>query len=305
MENLQEKTRYLEYLISNAKKSAIDTYEAGKMLDEIRKKEGFLPQYKSFNEYTQKSFCINESTADKYIEIYKKIPHNYITENILVTHLYLVTEMKDESKRIQMLKAMNSIEKSGKSKKHPYDYETVLSVKQIIEESKDGTYSDKDTTNLLQELTKKKQEQSRRKFKLSMGSCIKESKIKGIEDLYTNNPVDEQGLVGLFCTIFHLIKYKPFLYYGRHISFSKILYIRSSFPDAKIEVVTDDEKTDHLNIEFEFESMRYLRHKHDKAKDACHIIICWKNDWDYKKEIERPKILSVQELIKEGNIILI
>lgn len=79
--------------------------------------------------------------------------------------------------------------------------------------------------------------------------------MKEIENFYLKEPIDEQGLVGLFCTIFGIIKSHKLSIkdpddlknlgihqQNRELRFSKIKGIRERFPDAIIEFDIYDNK---------------------------------------------------------------
>lgn len=128
-----------------------------------------------------------------------------------------------------------------------------------------------------------------------------------ILELYPKEPIDEQSFVGLFCTIFHLIKNKKFKLpkNKRYYSLSQILYIKQEFPDAKIHCKTYSEEfypngDCDLEIEFEYQSQEYIRHKHQSEKKAvnCDLIICWEHNW--KNKLFFVPIISIKELLENG-----
>lgn len=121
--------------------------------------------------------------------------------------------------------------------------------------------------------------------------------------LISYEPIDEQGFVGLFCLIFTLLKE-----YGiiinineKQYKFDKIDFIRVKFPDARIQLTNIKGKyNETLDVEFEFESSRYISHKHHRENEICHLIICWEDNLLKKEsfDYELPPTLSIKELLK-------
>lgn len=334
MANFDEVTTELKKIITNTQKSAKQAWQAGKTLLDIRAYKNFKPKYKNFNAYTKEEFNITDNTAEQYIKIYEKIPLEMITDNMLVSHLYTLAEMPDKSKN-QVLKTMRWAEENIKSEnKVPYDGNMVLVFKQIIESAKENSLLSDD---LLQEIFRECLNQDtedsnrrtrRKKDPLKEAIPIDELQIhnsfKKVSSIYSRVPISEQGLVGLFCTIFHILRKKTINYKGKQYNFSRILYIRVEFPDAKIEITrksmaqqlslfpsVDDidlfgsvDNIDiKLDIEFELDSFNYWRHKHQDATENCDMIICWEIGKSFK-EINMPPILSIKELLETGKVIL-
>ncbi|HAT13975.1 MAG TPA: hypothetical protein DCS91_10755 [Microcoleaceae bacterium UBA11344] len=325
MDNFDKLTTQLKKIITNTQKSAKQAWQAGETLGDIRTNKNFKPKYKNFDDYTKKEFNITDKTAEQYIKIYEKIPLEMITDNMLVSHLYTLAEMPDKSKN-QVLKTMRWAEENIEiENKVLYNGNIVLVFKQIIESAKKNSLLSDD---LLQEIfreclnqdTKDSNRRTRRKKDpLNEASPIDELPIhksfKKVSSIYSRVPISEQGLVGLFCTIFHILRKKTIDYKGMKYNFSKILYIRVEFPDAKIEITRKsmaqqlslfpsvDEIDIELDIEFELDSFNYWRHKHHEAKENCDMIICWEIGRSFK-EIDMPPILSIKELLETGKVIL-
>ena len=130
-----------------------------------------------------------------------------------------------------------------------------------------------------------------------------------LKELDPKEPVDEQSLVGLFCTMFHLIKNKLFQLPQKAgtFKFSKIIYIRSPFPDASIQIYNEELKKvddDPLKIEFKYRSYTYVNnHQHHLEPNAkeCNLIICWENNWE-EGDLYYVPIISIKELLETGEI---
>jgi hypothetical protein len=337
MANFDELTTELKKIITNTQKSAMQAWKAGKTLQDIRTKKNFKSKYKNFNAYTKKEFNITDNTAEQYIKIYEKIPLEMITDNMLVSHLYTLAEMPKELKN-KVLKTMRWAEENIKSKnsknKLPYNGNMVLVLKQIIESAKENSLLSED---ILQEIFRESlnqdiEDRERRarhkkdpiKEAIPIDNLAIHESFKEVSSIYSYAPISEQGLVGLFCTIFHILKKETIDYKGKPYNFSKILYIRVEFPDAKIELTpkpidqqlslfpsVDDidslgsvDNIDiKLDIEFELHSVNYWKHKHHEATEKCDMIICWETGKVFEA-INRPPILSIKELLKSGEIIL-
>ncbi|MEJ6487983.1 hypothetical protein N0Y54_43360 [Nostoc punctiforme UO1] len=316
MTNFEEDTKKLKVLIDNTKKSGKQAWEAGEILSSILEGRRYKSNYKSFNDYTKREFNIQEETAKQYILIYQKIPIDLITDKMLVSHLYTIAEMQDVLKK-QILNTLNLVEKeSNDQNRLPYDGEMVLIFKQILESAK--TVLNESELKKLFDFIKNKdnQEKNRRKRaktdpetspKLETLSLHK--KYQCLPGLYLYTPISEQGLVGLFCTAFHLIKGESFLYKNYNVIFNKIVYIRTEFPDARVTIIKDlhnlsiffEDEEEYIYIEFELNSFNFWRHKHHESTEECHLIVCWEID-KMPVETTRPPILSVKDLLKTGKI---
>ena len=336
MANFDELTTELKKIITNTQKSAKQAWQAGETLRDIRTNKNFKSKYENFNDYTKKEFNITANTAEQYIKIYEKIPLEMITDNMLVSHLYTLAEMPDELKN-KVLKTMRWAEENIKSKnsenKVPYDGNMVLVLKQIIESAKENSLLSDDILQeiFIESLNQDIEDSNRRtrhkkdplKEAIPIDKLPIHNSFKEVSSIYSYAPISEQGLVGLFCTIFHILRKKTINYKGKQYNFSRILYIRVEFPDAKIELTksiaqqlswfpsVDDidlfGSVDNINIkldiEFELESFNYWRHKHQEATENCDMIICWEIGKSFK-EINMPPILSIKELLEIGEIIL-
>lgn len=79
-----------------------------------------------------------------------------------------------------------------------------------------------------------------------------------------NAPVNESGVVFLFGIVSARLGYQ-------------IEAIQSRFPDCEARLKCDDGKWRRVRIEFEYESLNFVRHGHDVK--GCDTIVCWKHNW--------------------------
>jgi len=337
MPKFEEDTNKLKKIITKTQKSAKQAWEAGKILLDIRINYAFKPKYKNFKFYTKEEFNITDNTAEQYIKVHQKIPFDMITDNMLISHLYTIAEMQDDLKN-KVLKTMQWAEKNEniqeeniqEENKLPYDGDVILVLKQIVESAKSNhLLSDEILQEIFKEILNQDIKENKRKTRnkknpLEEAMPIDRLRIhqsfKNVSSIYSHAPISEQGLVGLFCTMFHIIRKKKLDYEKNKYRFSRILYVRTEFPDAKIELEREYEEDklsifnslnmpedkvipNYIDIEFELDSFNYWRHKHHEAKEKCDMIICWEIGKTFK-EINMPPILSIRELLESGTITL-
>ncbi|MCP4349912.1 MAG: hypothetical protein GY795_30900 [Desulfobacterales bacterium] len=306
--NIDKKTSELRPLLKRAKNSALDAWNAGKILGSIYEDDLGKKDY-LFKEYTEKEFGISIQTSKKYIELYKTIKEEMITENMLVTHLYPLLDVENMEKRIQLIEIMRSLKRG--QKKRIFTSKDVDEIVNLIEVS-NAIQTKKDIEDELKKIIKKNRDekQNNRTFDRT-GEKIESEHFSELLEIFPNIPVDEQGLVCLFCTMFSFLRNKTFKLNKDDVRFDKIEYVRTKFPDGRIKLfnITKNEFAT-LYTEFEYESKNYINHKHHKEKNTkCDLIICWKNNLDNlnikvfkKREYILPLILSMNELIESGRI---
>lgn len=319
MANFEEDTKQLKTLINNTKKSGKEAWKAGELLFEIDIARRYKSIYKNFNQYTKKEFGINGDTAQKYIKIYQLIPIKKITDNMLVSHLYTITEMKEKFREEVLDILALEGKANGDKETPPYDGDIVIIFKNILESAKSSLDKNKfkEIFNFIKQLDaqeNKRRENSRRnplKDAIKLQELSVHNKYKPTLNLYQLAPISEQGLVGLFCTIFHLLQKEKFTYKDYTINFEQIIYIRTEYPDAKIGISksinpvnnTFGEKDEckMIDIEFELNSFNYWRHKHHQSSENCDMIICWKMD-KLPIEVEIPPVLCLKDVLESGKI---
>jgi hypothetical protein len=310
----EEKTREIKPIILRAEKSARDAWRVGKILSEIKTEKEYKKKYNTFAKYTQLEFKISESTANKYIDIFNNIPFEEIPEDFLLTHLYAIADMSPQLRKF-MIEAMTDLQSFDGAGEYKQTEQTVYMVRKMIESIASTSKTQKGTHDfskrikalLKDELSKEKSRKARSSLPFEKGKPIESPHFEQITAIYPNEPVDEQGVVGLFCSIFFLIQKLGFDYEDRNLKFSKIVYVRTRFPDAKIEFFCHTKKRDtltELNVEFEFDSRNYFAHKHNESTDKCELIICWEHTLD-SQDMEMPPVLSLKDILATGNINII
>lgn len=320
MANFEADTKTLKTLINNTKKSGKQAWEAGKILKNIDKNNLYTQKkYKRFSQYTNKEFRITEGTARQYISVCNNISKDKITDNMLVSHLYTIAEM-DENHRVGVLDAL-AVAENENGGKIPYDGDIVMIIANLLKGIEPSLEEEdyKEIYNFIKQQDDKENEFRKRRKRIvknpsevadELDNLSINEKYKSILNLYKFVPISEQGLVGLFCTIFHLLKKEGFLYKDETAYFEQIVYIRTEFPDARIRINKNptadcDEQNNcqSLDIEFELNSFNYWRHKHHKDEKECDMIICWEIDNPPKKlEVELPPILCLKDILESGKI---
>ncbi|MEG4407841.1 hypothetical protein [Microcoleus sp. MON2_D5] len=329
--------------------------------DSVKSSESNFDDY--FESFVSENLGLSKKRAEQYMEIFNGITDSdLITKKMAISHLEQVIRLKDDNAIKDLLKDLAKIENENPNSILPYTENIIASIvsqyknylqKQSNNKTSDYNLSlfsdDSSESNKNEESTEigfnfiealntersdyeSRSEQIKKQRSDIWGQDIKTSYFPEIENIYSREPIDEQGLVGLFCTIFPLIKSKKLnikcldffkfldVSVTTELSFLKIKGIRTRFPDAIIEFTILDRKssktkTTELFIEFEFESFNYVRHKHYESQEKCHLIVCWKHEelsqWEnwkkfsYNKTQPLPFILSVENLLETGEINLI
>lgn len=350
----------LTKLIKENTGSGKKAWLAGKFLSEVKEQELYKPEFEKFEDFLAYKIGISKAEAQTRIKIYTWIKdEKLITKAMCISHLEPIIVLEDKKIIEILLKEMAEFEyfnKKSKSKyKAKYNGKVLTSLvndwqqnKQQIINSNNIDCWDKlsnEQEKAIQEYFYEninftiddknyiKEEDKTRKADI-WGKQIQANYLKEIENFYLKEPIDEQGLVGLFCTIFGIIKSHNLSIkdpddlknlgihqQNRELRFSKIKGIRQRFPDAIIEFDICDKKTNseskttELYIEFEFESYNYILHEHYETPERCDLIICWKHDeqtrWERWKQLHKkesqllPLILPIRNLLQEGTINLI
>ena len=318
-----------------------------------------------FEYFVSENFGLSKRQTEIRMAIFNWITDSdLITKKMAISHLEQVIRLDNKNAKEELLKILREKEKENKNGKYSVPYTAKIIASLVSEYEKNlqkqsnnkksnhnlSLFSDdSNESNKNQEATEinfnfkealntkisdyeSRTEQIKKQRSDIWGPDLKTSYFREIESIYARQPIDEQGLVGLFCTIFPLIKsnnltikcldYLKFLDISvtTELYFQKIKGIRTRFPDAIIEFTIFDRKssktkTTELFIEFEFESFNYVRHKHYDSKEKCHLIVCWKHEelsqWENWKKFSHnktqplPFILSVKNLLESGEINLI
>ncbi len=276
-----------------------------------------------------------------------------LNPQILVSHLKLIMDLSEKNRDV-ILKAINNyqterqvlkteiftegnnVKKDVSKLRADVESGEIQAISTIAENV--GIENDEDANNLLKELVEQKQEdKNEKRNSQKILSSVTESTYQNVDyneddnepiyygndlqsdyfdvtEIFRHEPVDEQGLVGLFCCLFHLIKQRPFIFHEKEISFKSIKVIRQAYPDGVLQILNigKDKKYTDMNVEFEFKSHNFIKHNHlSKSKLKCHLIICWENNIKgktLKKYLDKlqkkgfPKILSIKDVLKTGKI---
>lgn len=249
---------------------------------------------------------------------------------MLVTHLRVIAEIENDKTREIVLKAFverqENEEKKGSSDEiyKPKLQDIIGTVTMIIEDGK-IELPEKEIEKIIQTNIEKGKEEARKRKRAKReqkgtngksvyGDEFKSDFFKDISALLENEPVNEMGLVSLFCLMFQSLRGTQFDWKNETITFVAIQYVRAEFPDARIRCKTTGKikRNFELDVEFEFESYNYVRHKHMKSPKNCDLIICWHDNAKTDEKLKEsqtvkkmPPVLSLKNCFKTGEIELI
>lgn len=100
----------------------------------------------------------------------------------------------------------------------------------------------------------------------------------------TNAPINELGVVFLFGMM------------AGDLGF-QVQSLRGQYPDCRARRQIQPGKWQDVNVEFEYESLNFLRHGHDPAR--CNVIVCWRHNWkncpEHIEVIELSRIFGMQK----------
>jgi hypothetical protein len=301
-----------------------NAWKQGELLNKIKESEEYRNQdyyygYDAFYNYVHNELDLDfsEKQVNNYMDIYKTIPWKYIESNssMLLEHLYTLIKA-DEEIRLKILEAMSLIEsdfkqqktRTKKTLKKLYRAEDIRDLIKNISNSKKTFSSNQIKEMIFSEYITDRIKANPRPMGKSprLETDINTLHFPAFKDLHPKEPIDEQGVVAFFCTIFHFIKDIKIIFpeyiSESQMSFSRIIHVQTPFPDARIEF------TDHgqsrgirtLYIEFEYESNNYIHHKHKDESPECHMIICWVNNWN--RSMYYAPIFSLKKLLDMGEI---
>jgi hypothetical protein len=347
-ENFLQETKELRQLISQVDNSGVSAWDAGHLLKVVKDKKAYVKQFSNFENYTKTEIGINPQTANNYITIAEKFTKEEIGNLMLVTHLRVIAEIKNNKTRKLVLKTFK--EREEKDKDNPQNKQVINATNKEIaksEVSAEQVYKTKlsdivgTVTMVLesgnveleeQEIEKiieiniekgKEEAQKRRKAKKQQkgtygkplfGNQFKSDFFKDVSALLENEPINEMGLVALFCIMFQSLRGTQFVWKNESVTFVAIKYIRAEFPDACVRCKTTGKtkRNFELDIEFEFESYNYVRHKHMQSTKNCDLIICWNDNAKTDDKLKdnptvkkMPPILSLKNCFETGEIELI
>jgi hypothetical protein len=301
-ESFDEITDELKKIINQAEISGVAAWQAGEMLYEVKSNPNYRNRYKNFDEYTTKEFNIREQTANNYIKMRFSFEKEEIGE-LLFSSLKVIAEIGDAELRKKVVRAFIDSESNDRFRVKVKD---VIATIALLDKDKKNI-SIGEIRAIINQLTRKSKKE--KDSKIQYGNPIKSTHID-FSGLLERQPINEMGVVALFCLIFNQMK-QPFKIDNDNLEFKYIKYIQVAFPDACIMCKKTTKKYENvdveLQVEFEYESFNYIYHKHHKAKKKCNLIICWVDNSDRSKSDDiksMPLILELKEFINTGKIIL-
>lgn len=306
-EEIQKKTDEINERLRKTKNSTLTAWEIGQDLNKLFV-EDFDEDEGRFKEHLLKSKMeLGLDTAKKYMQLSKEINKEDISEHMIVSHLYPLLDVKEVSVRVHLLKIMKDRHQELTSVN--FTAKNVNSLVNFCELTKDVTIEkiEDQVNKIINEKINEKQKKKERKNRLDRnGKRIKSDYFPDLLDFFPNEPIDEQGLVGLFCSMFPLLRDQKFQMDKYTIRFDKIQYIRTQFPDARIEAENVKKGCFvQIHTEFEYQSKNFFTHKHHEVKNKqCDLIVCWEDNLNSSyKGI--PLVLSMQNVLQEGKIELV
>lgn len=319
MSSITQDTTILKELLKKADDTGIIAWKIGELSERVKTERSYLSipnvKYKRFEHYTQSELNKEEATIDIYIKIKQSFKLEEIG-NILYSHLKQLVRLRDDITRKTAIKALKVIqnqyvqEKDIVKKEKLFTEENIKNVVDILLKSELTT--EKEVNIIILEVLEVKKKQQQQKKVDKVGKDLKLSFFKELEDIISHEPIDEQGTVALFCLLLPYIRKEKFKIRienrDREISFNKIQFIRSRFPDACLSCLENTKKAElnHLiKIEFEFLSHSYV--DHITSKEDCHLIMCWESNISREKYPTHifPPIIEIKSILKTGIITII
>jgi hypothetical protein len=301
-ESFDEITEELKKIINQAESSGVAAWQAGEMLHEVKSNPNYRTRYKNFDEYTTKEFNIREQTANNYIRMRFSFEKEEIGE-LLFSSLKVIAEIGDIELRKKVVKAFIDSESDDRFRVKVKD---VIATIALLDKNKKNI-SIGEVRAIINQLTRKSKKE--KDSKTQYGNPIQSTHID-FSGLLERQPINEMGVVALFCLIFNQMK-QPFKIDHDNLEFKYIKYVQVAFPDACVMCKKINKKYENvyieLQVEFEYESFNYIHHNHHKAKKKCNLIICWVDNIDRSKSDDiksMPPILELKEFINTGKIIL-
>lgn len=305
-------TSELKTIIKQAENSGKAAWTAGKLLKSLKDDELYKINYNSFPKFLDNEFNIKETTAYTYIKIFEKFSNKEI-KNLILSKLIAICDIEDNNLRSKIVKILSNEDNDAVNVK---DVITAIS---LIDQSKQR-YREEDLRTILKNsflrsIDERKNEKQKRKNLVVFGDTIKSEIFEDVVKVFEKEPINEMGVVGLFCILFEKLRTTPFELDRNILYFKSIKYIQVSFPDACVICRVDNKKqtnTD-LQIEFEYKSSGYIEHNHHKSSKKCDLIICWEDNLRANKNKVKgagniknlPPIIELKNVLNTGKIILI
>lgn len=298
---IQERTQVVKQLVGKVKSSALRAWEAGQELNKLFV-EDFHEDSKGFKEYLRKEIGLTLSTAKKYIKLFKTIKKEDLSEHMLVTQLYPILDLPplQDSKKVAIT-VLEAIRKKPGLTANNVNY--LINFAKLTE---DMTKFEDEVNKIIHKVEKHKNQQESIQRPDQKGKKIESDHFPDLLEFFPNQPIDEQGLVGLFCSMFSFLRDQEFQMHKDTIKFDRIQYIRTRFPDAQIEAENPKKQSlMQLHVEFEYQSKNFFTHKHNEVRNKqCNLIICWEDNLDSNRK-NIPLVLSIQKVLQTGKIELI
>lgn len=306
----EKNTSDLKSIIRQADSSGKAAWTAGQMLKLIKEKSLYKIRYKTFAKYVLEEFKINELTANTYIKIHERFNIKEIG-SLIVSSLKVIAEIQHDQLRKKVVKAFAS------QKQIDFKVKEVLATVALLDKEKIN-YSQDEVTQLIKKVISQskieKEENKRKKSNLvKFGDKLISDKYPELQMRFELQPINEMGVVALFCIVFDWMRGISFQIGKHSMNFKSIKYVQTGFPDACIICSIDDKKKTNaeLQIEFEYKSFEYLIHKHHLSERKCDLIICWEDNAKSNKDraksenVKRlPPIIELKDFIQTGKLIL-
>lgn len=240
-QRLAEDTEQLKRLISQVDNSGIAAWNAGDLLMIVKEKREYVPQYKIFENYTKTAIDISPQTANNYITIRSNFTKEEIGNIVLVSHLRVIAEIKNDKTRKLVLKEIRKREtqETEDGKGYKTTVSDIVGIVTMIVDSEDYATEEniEEIINIniekgKEQAKKRKQNRTRKKDlngKNSFGDPFTSKYFQEVSELFENEPINEMGLVGLFCIMFRSLKGVLFEWKEEKISFEAIKYIQTAF----------------------------------------------------------------------------
>lgn len=350
-QDFEANNEQLKQLISQVDNSGISAWKAGSLLKIVRSSETYTTIYGTFGIYIKMELGISIQTANNYIKIHEQFTQEEIGNVMLISQLLVIADITDENVKKMLVKFLVDFSEFGymydefDPEKYPSitaeDYYSAFrSLKEMI-----GSYKVKlsDVVGMVEEI---KEHLNRKKClskvdirnivssNIDVGEIIEKNHQKKegpdsifghklhpkyfneVGEVFENEPINEMGLVAIFCVMFKSLCSVTFEWCGKNSAFVAIKYVRAAFPDACIRCKTDEKNKKsvefELNIEFEFESYNYIRHKHLNSSRSCNLIICWEDNAKTNPKLKdnyavkkMPPVISLKKCFETGKIELL
>ena len=311
-------TQKLRELIGKVGNSGRSAWKAGEILKRVRDEKLLEREYKSFEDYTRKEFAIKESTATAYIRIHENFVYDHISPIMLVTHLKTIADVPDAAIKESILLTLRQEEARAGARtgdKLPYNNEVVQTIVDVAAKGTSVTNIREIAEAVIADQNEdKKQSPKRDRF----GPPLQSPGMPDAKLRYENEPIDEMGVVALFCSIFDGLKKIPFEFEvdksGRleQILFRNLKFVRTAFPDACVRCTSNHRKTEfELHVEFEFESKNYWKHGHRHSPRHCDLVVCWEDNWQTSRLRKLlpprsiPPTIALKNVMQTGAIELV